>query len=414
MIKSLYKKTVMAGAVFCIVFILTTCQTLQSMIRDPIVSLQSVELAKITFTGVDLLCKVKVENPNPIEIPFPEVSWNLFINTNDFIGGVIKNDQSLRSRGATVIDVLVNMDYLGVFNTFKSLKGSKQADYKIALAAKFNLPILGEKTWRFEHEGDVPVPQMPKFSMPSMKIDKLDFTRAELLFTFNVENPNVFELPALQMDYDYQVSRNSFITSSIETGGALAAAAVTPVAIRLGVNYANLYQSFQSLRNSAEAPSLLALAGVVAIPALADDALNLEIPGSLPLLKVPSLSFKGIKVTNLALTKIDFELSWEIENNNNFAMSVNDFSYNFAVNNSPWVNGKVPGAPQITAGRKTTVPLPFSINSLSMVRDITDIITRGTEVAYACSGNINLGAALQALDDFTFPYNYTGRTKIAR
>jgi LEA14-like dessication related protein len=414
MIKSLCKKTGMAGAALCIIIVLTTCQTLMSAIKEPIVSLQSVELAKINFTGVELLCKVKVENPNPIDIPFPEVSWNLFINTNAFIGGVVKNDKSLKSRGSTVIDVLVNLDYLGVFNTFKSLKGSKQADYKIALATKFNLPIFGEKVWHFEHEGDVPVPQLPRFSMPSMKIDKLDFTKAEVLVTFNVENPNVFELPALQMNYDYLVNRNSFIKSTIETGGPLAAAAVTPVAIRLAVNYANLYQSFQSLRNSHESPSLLALAGAVAIPAFDGDLLNLDIPGTLPLLKVPSLSFKGISVTNLALTNIDFELNWEIENNNNFAMSVKDFISTFAVNNTQWVSGRVPGAPQIAAGRKTTVPLAFSISSLAMVRDITEIINKGTEVAYTCNGNINLSAALQELADLAIPYNFNGRTKISR
>jgi LEA14-like dessication related protein len=404
----------MAGAVFCIIFVLTTCQTLQSVLRDPIVSLQSVQLAKINFTGADLLCKVRVENPNPFDIPFPEVSWDLFINTNEFIGGVIKNDQSLKSRGSTVIDVLVSLDYLGVFNTFRSLKGTTKADYKIALAAKFNLPILGERVWRFEHEGDVPVPQLPRFSMPSMKIDKLDFTKAELLITFNVENPNTFELPALQMAYDYLVNRNSFIKSSIETGAVLAAGAVTPVVIRLAVNYANLYQSFQALRNSSEAPSLLALAGAIAIPAFADETLNLEIPGSLPLPKLPSLSFKGISVTNLSLTKIDFALNWEIENNNNFALNVKDFSFNFAVNNSQWVNGRVPGSPQIAANRKITIPLAFSISTLSMVRDITEIITRGTEVAYTCNGNVNMGAALQGLDDFAIPYNFSGRTKLLR
>jgi LEA14-like dessication related protein len=156
------------------------------------------------------------------------------------------------------------------------------------------------------------------------------------------------------------------------------------------------------------------LAGAVSIPALADETLKLDIAGTLPLLKVPSLSFKGIRLTNLSLTKIDFELSWEVENNNSFAMNVKDFNFNFAINNSQWANGKVPGAPSIAAGRKTTIPLAFSISSLAMVRDITDIINKGTEVAYVCNGNINLGAALPGLDDFALPYNYTGRTKLAR
>jgi LEA14-like dessication related protein len=131
-------------------------------------------------------------------------------------------------------------------------------------------------------------------------------------------------------------------------------------------------------------------------------------------LQSPTLSFKGVSVKNLSLTKIDFELNWEVENNNNFALNVKDFDFNFAVNNAQWANGKVPGAPQIAANRKTTIPLVFSINGLSMVKDATEIITRGTEVAYVCNGNINLGAALQGLSDLALPYNYSAKTKLMR
>jgi LEA14-like dessication related protein len=164
-----------------------------------------------------------------------------------------------------------------------------------------------------------------------------------------------------------------------------------------------------------EAPSLFSLKGDFSIPAFANESsFANEITGSLPLLKVPSVSFKGISVKELGLTKIDFVVSWEVENNNNFAMSVKDLSFNLAVNNNQWAGGKVPGSPQIAAGRKTEIPLTFTISPLSMVKDITEIITRGTDVSYACGGNISLGAALPALDDFGTPFNFAGTTKLRR
>jgi LEA14-like dessication related protein len=275
---------------FLVVFILsfTTCQSLKSAIKEPKVTLRSVDLADLTFTGAQLLCKVNVENPNAVEIPFPEIDWHLFLNANSFIKGTIKNGQPIKARNSTVVEVPVKFNYLDVYNTYSSLRGSNQADYKVDLAAKFNLPVLGTKVWN--------------------------------------------------------LSRN----------------------------------------------------------------------GTLPLLKVPAISFKSITLKNLSLSRIDFELAWDVDNSNSFAMNVKDFTYNFTVNNSQWAGGNVTGAPRIAANGKTTVPFAFSINGASMIRDITDIINRGSSISFGSAGNIRLGADMQGIPDYTMPFNLTGNTRIAR
>ncbi|MCL2762056.1 MAG: LEA type 2 family protein [Treponema sp.] len=401
-------------AAFLALMTLTTCQTLGSLVTEPVVTLHSVEVTNINFTGVEILCKVNVQNPNSVDVPFPEIDWEFFINANSFVKGQIKAGRAIKARRTTTVEVPLSLSYLEVFNTFASLKGTNQADYKIALGARFNLPILHDKTWQFEHEGTFPVLQIPKLSAPSMKIDQLDFTKAELLFTIDVNNPNPFELPFPQMAYDYLVNNNSFIKNSVGIAAPLAAAAITPVLIKLTVNYVDLYQAFQNLRNANEVPGLLSLKTDFGIPAFIDEVVSTQAAGSLPLLKIPSLNFTGIRVKSTSLTKIDFEVTWEIENNNGFAMNLRDLSYNLAVNNSQWSTGKIPGSPQIAANRKTPVSMDFSLSSLNMVKEITEIITRGTDVSYLCSGNISLGAALPGLDSFNQPFNFSGTTKIRR
>ena len=281
-------KTGLISAALLAVLVFTTCQTLSSVFREPLLSLHSTELADISFTGATVLCRVNVENPNSFDIPFPEIDWEFYINANSFVNGKIKTDQSIRARRTTVVDVPVSFGYLDVYNTFSLLRGSNQADYKVALAVKFALPFLDNKVWNFEHEG-----------------------------TF-------------------------------------------------------------------------------------------------PLLKAPSISFAGISVKNLSMTGVDFEVAWEIENNNSFAMNVNDLSYDLRVNNTQWASATASGTPQIGANRKTRIPLTFSINTLSMVRDITDIITRGTTVSYECNGNLSLGADLPGLADFNSPFNFSGNTRLIR
>jgi LEA14-like dessication related protein len=413
MVNKLFAKAGLVMVVFAALS-LTTCQSLSNVLQEPLLSLHSVEIAKLSFTGAELLCKVKVDNRSPLEIPLPEVGWEFFINTNSFITGNIRSNQSLKSRKSTIVDVPVSFTYLEVFNAFKSLRGSRQADYRVTLAAKIPLPVMGDKVFNFEHKGTFPVLQFPKFTMPAMKFDKLDFTKAELLFTVNVENPNSFNLPSPKMAYEYLVNKNSFIRSTIDSAAPLAAGAVTAIPIRITVNYAELLQKFASLRSLGEAPSQLSLRSDFSIPAFAGESFQSEAGGSLPILKAPSVNFKGVSLKNLGVSKIDFDLTWEVENNNSFAMSVKDLSYNFAVNRAQWASGKVANSPQLAAGRKTEIPLTISINSLSMIKDITEIISKGTDVSYVCGGNINLGAALPALDDFGTPFNFTGTTKLRR
>jgi len=282
------KKIVMAGAVLFAFFSLSTCQTLSSVLQEPRVSLQSADIASLSFTGAQLLCKVRVENPNAFDIPFPETGWQLFINTNSFVSGVVRNNERIGAGRSTVVEVPVNLNYLDIFNTFSSLRGSQKADYKIALALKFNLPVLGEKVWNIEHTGEFPV------------------------------------------------------------------------------------------------------------------------------LHLPTIRFVNIRVKNMSLSNLEVEVNWEVENNNSFAMTVKELGYNLTVNNSNWSSARVSSAPQIGANMRTTIPVTFNINSLSIVRDITEIITRGTNVNYALNGNFNMGAALPGLADLNTPFDFSGSTRLLR
>jgi len=260
----------------------TNCQSLMSIVQLPQISLHSVELASISVNGATVLCKLQVENPNAITIPFPETSWELFINSNSFTSGVVKNNESLRARQTTLVDVLVNLDYLGVFNSFLSLKGSQKAGYKVGLGVRFTLPVLGDRVWNFEHEGELPLPQLPKLSAPSMRIETRDITKAEILVSMNIENPNVFPLPPITINYDYQLNSNSFLNGETKSE-TIAPNSAAPVVFRLTVNYLDVIRAFASLITSSSVSSSISLTGDFGIPAFRGETFSLSASGTLPL-----------------------------------------------------------------------------------------------------------------------------------
>jgi len=265
----------------------TTCETLSSMglMQEPVVSLNSVDLTNISLNGVQLLAKVQIENPNSIEIPFPQTDWELFVNANSFISGTIRNNERIRARGSTVVEVPVYLDYLGIFNSFTSLFGNRQFDYKTAFALTFNLPVLGEKVMNLAHDGTIPLPQLPQINTPSMRISSSNITRTEILVTINVVNPNIFPIPSPRITYDYQINRNSFIRGNVESDEPLAASSVTPITIPLTVNYADLFRSFASLLLAREAASLFVVSLDPGIPLLRSEPVRFEVAGTLPILR---------------------------------------------------------------------------------------------------------------------------------
>ena len=285
-IKPAFAKLASAAAALVLMLTLSTCQTLGEVFQEPRFSLHSMNLTGISFIGLDMLCKVNVENPNLIDISFPEIDWELFVNTNSFIKGIIKNKSAIKSKKTTVVDIPLRITYTEMANAVKSLQDTKEADYALALGAKFALPILGEKV------------------------------------------------------------------------------------------------------------------------------LHLKYAGKVPVLKVPDVRFKGISVKNVSVNRLDFELNWEVENKNSFEMEVKELAYNFVVNKSQWAAGKVPGTPRIPPDTKTLIPLTFSIKTLSMVKDITGIMVSGSDIDYACGGNLSLKGGMPLLGDIKLPFNFSGTTRL--
>jgi len=284
--KILLTSAVLAAVSVLIIFLsLTSCKSMMASFQEPVLSFQSVEIANINLDSVKMLCKVQVENPNGFDIPFPETDWEFFINARSFTKGNLKSSHKIKARNSAIVDVFVDAKYSDVFASFKSLIGSREADYKVALGLRFQYPLIRDKVWTFEREGTVPIPQLPRIRTPSMRMENANTTRAEINVTVNVENPNPFELPMPKIEYDYQLNRVSFIKGNLENEGTLAANKVTPVTFKLIVNYADLFRNFSSLLNAFQTNSLLIVTCDYGLPALSSEPQRFEVSGTLPVLR---------------------------------------------------------------------------------------------------------------------------------
>ena len=393
------------------VLVFSGCQSFNSVVQEPKLSFKSVDVAGISLSGVNMIAHVDVENPNAFTIPLPKIDWELFINTASFIQGVIKNDKSIKSRSTVTLDIPLSVTYDGLYNSVKSVIDSGEADYHVALGITFPVPFLENKVYKLDFSGALPLPQLPKLSPGSIRISKIDFTGIELSCGLNVENPNVFPIPFPKLDWAYDVSGVSVLKSSFAGAGEIAAGATGAAVITLNVAYADIFAAVASARNAGEVKTNLALDTALPIPALADMKSALDIPGTIPILKMPEVSFQGISLKSMGTT-MEFVVNWAVDNTNNFAFNIGEFNYNFKVNNNAWAQGRLNNPPKVNAGGKTVIPLTVSVSALSAVMELVDIIGKGAQVNYSCTGNMSLTGDFPGLEKLDLPLNLQGSTKI--
>jgi LEA14-like dessication related protein len=374
--------------------------------------LESVEITGISIRGVDLVCHVNVGNPNSFSVPFPRVDWELFINANSFVRGTVENDAVIKGRSTTVVDVPFSVTYEGLYNSFKSLFNAKEAAYNISLGISFPIPLIQEKTFRLDFAGVLPLLQMPKITPGAFRVARVDFSGIDVACGFTVENPNAFPLPLPQTSWTFAAAGVPLTASGSSQAGELAAGAVSREEVVVSLLFVDLIKALGSAGGGTEVPATLALEA--SFPALDFEELtsSLDVPGTIPVLKKPELSFKGINIKSLGMQRLEFALNWEVDNQNPFSFDIDKFEYDFTVNNSSWTSGAVTDPPVIKAKGKTIVPVTFVVSSSAMVADVVNIISRGTAVAYDCTGDLSLSGDLPGLDTLDLPFSFRGNTRI--
>ncbi|QQO11027.1 LEA type 2 family protein [Breznakiella homolactica] len=399
-------------AAACVV--LCTCQSLEGVFKEPKISFNSANITAIDFNGIELLCRVNVENPNSYTIPFPEIDWDFAVNGNDFIRGTLENNGNIQARKTTVVDIPIAVTYEGLFNTFASLMGADEVGYGVALGLRFPLPILESRTFSLDFSGTIPLLKIPAIKVKALEIAKINFEGIDMRCSVAVENPNVFSIPVPDLAWEYEVQGYPLLKSTIAGGGALEAKAAGTIDFGLHVSFAELFAVAASLVQAREADFAMALAADFPVPLFSDSDFSLEQLGKIPILRMPKVSFGGLEVKNTSLQRIEAGLSWEIRNENDYSFTLDRFAYDFSVNSASWASGSVPENLVIPPRGSASVPVTISLQSGQIIQELLGLISGNRDFAYSSGGSLELSSSLPGFEGTELPFAVSGVTKIRK
>ena len=255
----------------------------------------------------------------------------------------------------------------------------------------------------------------PSVSFDSVSFTGINFDGVDLLARIKIQNNNSFAIPFPEINWDFLVKDASFLSGIIANDTRIAARGSTMVELPLTVSYEGLIRTITGLLNAYEAPYRLNLAVRFPIPMLEARTFSASFDGSIPLLRIPSVSFTGVNFNTVSLSRVEFVLNWQVDNRNIFPVNIDALNYSFVVNNVPWTSGSAPQM-SLPARQVSQIPVTVGIHSFSLLQEIVRLAATGRAVSFNCSGEVALSLQpfenLPAIPAVRLPFNQSGTTNL--
>ena len=286
----------------------------------------------------------------------------------------------------------------------------KIANYVIIILLSLMLPHCAE-LMKIAQQGNI---QKPAVRVSSARLAGLSFDQADLIFDIEISNPNSIGVSLAGFDYDLLLNNQSFLKGDQNEKTEIKANDIATLQLPLSLNFANIYQTYQSLKKEDEVTYTLDTGFSFDLPILGPVRVPVSTSGQVPMVKLPRLSLKSIKLERLNLTGADFDISVGIDNPNAWGLVVNALQYKLKINGTEWITGQTRERLQMNEKGESILHLPFSLSFLKIGSSVYNIIANGKGLNYSFSGQTDLTSSLELLGDFKLPFDLSGKIDLLK
>jgi len=161
--------------------------------KRPTVSLHDVTVEGIDFSKIDLAFDLKIHNPNNFQISLSSLTYGMASGGADFARGAVAQPIALLSANeTTAIRAPVTLNYAELLPLVEKARAGQAIPYQFRSEARFN--FLGMKIpVRMNRQGQIPPLRRPSWHFRKVRLVKGPPSWLEM--TFEVDNPNTFDLP---------------------------------------------------------------------------------------------------------------------------------------------------------------------------------------------------------------------------
>lgn len=149
--------TLKCAAVLVVSFFLSSCALMYQDLEEPGIQLVSVTPQQISFSGVKLLCRVRIDNPNDVSLPVKGGKFALEAEDMPVAHGALADEFTVAARDSELVDVIVDLDSASSIALAIQLFSSGAPELQYALTGHVDIAISVLGRVRFDERGVVPL-----------------------------------------------------------------------------------------------------------------------------------------------------------------------------------------------------------------------------------------------------------------
>lgn len=123
------------------------------------------------------------------------------------------------------------------------------------------------------------------------------------------------------------------------------------------------------------------------------------------IVEAPKVKLENVKVSKMAMTGVELEISLAVQNPNNIDFDVKNLSYTLDVNDKEITSGKLKEKVLVKGKQKTVVSVPLTVKYSDLLSSALMFIKQ-EGMPYRVKGNVEIGP-------FTIPFDDKGNLKAA-
>ncbi len=125
--------------------------------RMPKLSLEAIQIKKLSFSGATLNCRLKVDNPNAFRLLFKRLNYDLTLGGASFAKASALPPGPIAGNGRSTLDLGFDVSFARLGHSAYQLLLGNNADYALKGGLVFDTPSGGERQVPFHLDGRVPV-----------------------------------------------------------------------------------------------------------------------------------------------------------------------------------------------------------------------------------------------------------------
>jgi len=209
---------------------------MEKLVQPPTAKIENVKITSLSFYDVSLDFDVLVQNPNPVTMQLDGFDYRFIIENKEILNG--DEDRVLRIDGAASshIKIPLTLKYQDIFQLIKQTKSLDTLSYTLSGHLKTGGLLAGVKI-PFSKSGSLPNLRVPRISIKSLKIKKLDFSGVDMELLLGVNNPNAFNLDIGSFDYQINLANQKAASGHAERLANIPAKRSGDIRLPLTVNF---------------------------------------------------------------------------------------------------------------------------------------------------------------------------------